>query len=112
MPPTAAAATPTSSRGPARPTAQPGAAPSVRVESLPGFIAAVRGAADLVAEISEQATANLHLGPEAQTGLSDVIDTLRTVAKTAHETYNPLVEAADGTPKGAEGVTVGQARTE
>lgn len=85
--------------------------PSVRVESVPGFIAAVGQLATLASQISEQGVA-LGISSGAQAGLEDAIDILRGVATSVASTYKPLVEGADATPQGAEAVTVGKARTE
>lgn len=83
----------------------------VEVRSLPGFIAACDSIAALIVSVSEQAT-GFGLQPQAQAGLVDAGDIMRAVAQSARDTYSALIEAADGTPQGAEGVTVGAARNE
>jgi hypothetical protein len=85
--------------------------PSVRVESVPGFIAAVEQLAQLGAQIHESGIA-LGIGAAAQAGLQDAVDTLRTVAQQVRAAYQPLVEAADAVHQDAAAVTVGKARTE
>jgi hypothetical protein len=85
--------------------------PSVRVESVPGFIAAVEQLAQLGAQIHESGIA-LGIGAAAQAGLQDAVDTLRTVAEQVRASYQPLVEAADAVHQDAAAVTVGKARTE
>jgi hypothetical protein len=86
--------------------------PHVEVRSLPGFITACDTIAALIVSVSEQATGEVKLEPAAQAGLVDAGDLMRSVAQSARQTYAHLIEAADATPQGAEGVTVGKARTE
>lgn len=85
--------------------------PSVRVESVPGFIAATEQLAQLCGQIHEQGIA-LGIGAAAQAGLQDAVDTLDGVAQQVRAAFQPLVEAADAVHQDAAGVTVGRARTE
>jgi hypothetical protein len=87
-------------------------APSVRVESVGGFIQAVDDLHALAMQVSESGTA-LGLTGAAQHGLPDAVDMLRGVAQAIRTGgLQQLVEAASAIPDGAEEVTVGAARAE
>lgn len=85
--------------------------PSVRVESLPGWLAAVEQLAALGQEIHEGGVA-LGIKPAAQAGLQDAVDTLRSTAQAARQQYDKLIEAADSVHQDAGDLTIAQARTE
>lgn len=87
------------------------ASPSVEIRSVPGFIQACESLAAL-GQSTHEGGVSLGIQPDAQAGLQDAVDILRNVAKSVRDTYQPLNEAADATPQGASGVTVGAARTE
>lgn len=111
-PPTPAAPAATTRKEPTMTATTPIAGgPPVHVESVPAWLAACAQLA-AAGQAVHEAGIDLGISPTAQNGLQDAVDILMGVSKANQAAYSGLVEAADGTPRGAEAVTVGQARSE